>query len=291
MEQALRVSSLYDIRKSTKAGILPPSLIGVGTVLPTELQQYVMRFTPQDAARILEHVHPKQRKVNPERVRTLFRAMQNGKFHEPPFTFDSIAFDTEGYLVNGRHRLTALSQFSAPLSFIVVVGVNSPDSLPLPEGDGGLPRSKWFIAGLDRNEWSVVNYLAEHIYGGNPARTDVEQLFPLFAESLDAIRRTTQYSPAAPIRAAFVFCWAETNDAVYRQDIREQWIAYCKMDVASMWPSTARLYKKMQEYSRAGSTERHNQFASAIYAIKNPEAIKIRQQVDAPQLVKTFVSR
>lgn len=292
------VTTLHDIRlakRSAPAAILPPSLIGVGMAqhMP-DVHQFVLQITPTDAARLLQNVHPRQRKVNGDRVKQLLRSMQTGQWHEPPYTFDSIAFDAEGRLCNGAHRLTALSQYDKPLSFFAIVGVKSPDDMPLPEGDSNLPRTKAFVAGIDRNEWAVLNYLAGLSFGGKAtARTDVQLLYPVFADALAAIPRVTTHSPAAPLRSAFAFLYASA-DFVTGQQIAEQWRAYCRVDVAEMWPSIARLYKKVhetREFKGLGSVGQDFRFECAVYAIRNPNAMKILRQSDAAQNVREWVTK
>lgn len=279
MEQFLHTSTLYDIRKATKVGILPPTLIGVGRVQATELQQYVMRFTPQDALRILDHVHPKQRKVSKAQVNKLLRSMQAGDWHEPPFTFDTIAFDGDGRLVNGLHRMTALSMHDKPLSFIVLVGVESPDGMPLPEGDVVNKRRDSFVAGKDQGDWSVANFLSELMLGASvPGRSDVVELLEIFEDAIGMFPRLTLNPPPAPVRAAFVYRWASLGDAIYRQQLADQWAAYCRVDVTQMWRSMGHLYRAMRVAKDRG--ERRLQFSRAVYAIDHPELTRMMVNAD-----------
>ncbi len=292
------VTTLQDIRRMHAAPLapsLPAALAGIGAVLRMDgVRQFVLRLTPADAVLLLQNVHPRQRKVNGDRVKQLLRSMQSGQWHEPPYTFDSIAFDAEGRLCNGAHRLTALSQHDKPLSFFVIVGVKSPDDMPLPEGDSNLPRTKAFVAGIERNEWAVLTYLAGLSFSGKAtARTDVQLLHPVFANALAAIPRMTTHPPAAPLRAAFVFLYA-TSDFITGQQIAEQWRAYCRVDVAEMWPSIARLYKKVhetREFRGKGSVGQDFRFECAIYAIRNPNAMKILRQADAGLSVREWVTK
>lgn len=284
-------TTLFEAWKAARLGSAPPVEIGVGTVLQSSTKQFVMRFTPEDARLLLQNVHPRQRKLNGKRVQQYLRSMQTGKWHEPPYTFDSIAFDTEGRLCNGLHRLTALSQHDKPLSFFVIIGIKTPDDMPLPEGDQPLVRSKAYVSGIEGHAWAVMTYLAEWVHGVDaPARTDVQALHVLFADALTAIPRFTAHAPAAPIRAAFVFSYAQSAFEVHRQQVAEQWRAYCTVEVNAMWPSIGRLYKKMQEHKGGGHDLRHQRFESAMYAIDHPEAMRIIRQADAGQRVADWVT-
>jgi hypothetical protein len=192
-----QVSTLHDVRKAMRPAANPMPSISAGKAIVSDVRQCIMRFTPEDARLLLQNVHPRQRKLNGKRVQQYLRSMQTGKWHEPPHTFDSIAFDAEGRLCNGLHRLTALSQHDKPLSFFVIIGVQSPDDMPLPEGDTGYPRNKAFVSGIERNSWAVISYLAEWVYNSDaPARTDVQALYPLLENALIAIPRMTTHSPA-----------------------------------------------------------------------------------------------
>lgn len=289
--------TLHDIRMAKlmrQASPLPQPLQSIGRVVQIDTTQCVMRFSPEDARQLLQNVHPKQRKVRKERVKQLLRTMQSNGWHEPPYTFDSIAFDIDGRLCNGLHRLTALAQHDKPLSFYVIIGVKSPEDMPLPEGDSNIPRPGSFVAGIERNEWATISYLANCVFGHhNIARIDVQSIYPLFAEALAAIPRITTHPPSAPIRAAFVFSYAAA-DYNAKQHIAEQWRAYCCVDVASMCVSTGRLYKKLNETSGSkgfGKSDRDFRFESAIYAIRNPDAVRISRQSGIDQEVHEWVMK
>ena len=290
------IQSLHDIRNARAVGVRPlspRSPLGVGEIVPMETRQFVLRIAPSEATVLLGNLHPRQRRINKERVAQYLRSMQTGHWYEPPFTFDSIAFDVQGRLCNGAHRLTALSQHDKPLSFYVIFGVQSPEDMPLPQGDTGYSRSKAFVAGINRHEWAVVSYLAEHVFRSmNPAFTDVQLLYPLFADALAEIPRLVS-SQSAPIRAAFVFAFASDSDYLARLHVAEQWRAYCHVDVKTMWPSIGRLYKKMGEIrgQGRGGNGRHFRFESAVYALGNPPAMKILRQLDAGARVREWAVR
>lgn len=292
MEQ-VKVSALYDLRRHAQkqTEVTTPALyLGIGVDVPSATIQGVIRLTPDDARALLTNAHLRQRKLSENRVRQYSRSMQTGDWHEPPETFDSIAFDSNGQLCNGRHRLTALARYDKPLSFFVIIGLQAPVGLPLPDGDQPKPRPKAFVAGIDSHEWATINYLAEHVFGSSlPPWTDVEKLYPLFADAMQAIPRAVSYAPSAPIRAAFVFLWATTDNALERQMLERQWCAYSKLEIAEMWPSMGRLFKKMQTPGK-GRTARHWRFAATMYALKHPETTKIYEEPDAGATVKKWIA-
>jgi hypothetical protein len=185
--------------------------------------------------------------------------------------------------------MTALAQHDKALSFFVIIGVESPGKLPLAEGDNGRPRSKAFVAGIEKSAFEVANYLTEQAMGAHAPRTDVEAVYPLLAESISVMTRTTKTAPPAPVRAAFVFQHAATMDAIVRQQIAEQWIAYCKVDVLSLWPSIGRLFQLLQE-KRRGHKARGWQFAVTTYALLHPSATRLYEEKDASADVRNWIT-
>jgi len=69
------------------------------------MQQRIEFITPDKAEFYLSFLHPNQRELNARRLKIYANEMTSGSWQVSP---DNIAFDTEGYLVNGRHRLEAV---------------------------------------------------------------------------------------------------------------------------------------------------------------------------------------
>ena len=61
--------------------------------------------TPEMATEWLRHNHPKNRKLDRRTVSEYARLMKSGDFYE---TSDTIRFDTNGTLIDGQHRLSAI---------------------------------------------------------------------------------------------------------------------------------------------------------------------------------------
>ena len=104
--------------------------------------------TPEAARQMLNNCHSEQRNVNQRRVDLYAREMASGNWHEPPYTFDSIAVDENGKLVNGQHRLLAVVKANVTVRFNLLQGVRTPQGLILPAGDIGLARHGAFVTGM-----------------------------------------------------------------------------------------------------------------------------------------------
>lgn len=66
-----------------------------------------INVTPDQAKYILKKCNKMNRRIKKDYVRTLRRDMENGKWYSD---IDYIGFDKDGILVNGQHRLKALSE-------------------------------------------------------------------------------------------------------------------------------------------------------------------------------------
>lgn len=251
-----------------KISPLTASPIGIGIVKSMTVKALELELTPVDALSILERVHPKQRKPSLARVRNLLLTMNAGKWHEPPFTADSIAFDSDGYLVNGLHRMLALSKYTKSLRFLCLVGVKAPDEMPLPECDGVLPRRACFIEDVNRNDWGVGNYIASEVLGNGTLspRFHVKEIYDFLYSAIVAIPDFRgKYHQPVPVRAAFVFEWHKA-DAIFRVELEEQWRYLNTLRLELCKPGIAALYRALDK-SADGSRLRINQFAQTIYAI------------------------
>lgn len=76
--------------------------------------------TPDLAQEYLKLTHPHQRALNRDRVESYTEAMLAGRWVLVP---DAISFDYYGYLINGRHRLSAVLESQTSQPFIVVGGL------------------------------------------------------------------------------------------------------------------------------------------------------------------------
>ena len=79
-------------------------------------------ITPERARKYLAHVPDHQRPINWRRVWEYGNEMSEGRWLP---TSDAIAFDDQGNLINGQHRLRAVIESHASVSMLVVRGLPS----------------------------------------------------------------------------------------------------------------------------------------------------------------------
>jgi hypothetical protein len=77
--------------------------------------------TPELAAQMLERRYPNQRLLSAKRVASHARAMLAGRWR---LTHQGVAFNGEGFLVDGQHRLSAVVQSGCSVYMMVTHGVD-----------------------------------------------------------------------------------------------------------------------------------------------------------------------
>lgn len=94
----------------------------------------VERITPEIAKEYLSH-NTKNRKINKRSVESLARDIKNNKFVR---THQGIAFDTEGTLIDGQHRLLAVIMANKPIEINITRGLQPEAAMSI---DRGVSRS------------------------------------------------------------------------------------------------------------------------------------------------------
>ncbi|MBQ1734513.1 MAG: hypothetical protein II038_06495 [Lachnospiraceae bacterium] len=85
-----------------------------------EAKCQIMDITPEIAKKMLEH-NPRNRRIKVEKLAEIKECMAAGRF---AFTNASIGFDTDGNLIDGQHRLTAIAETGISMRMVVVFGAN-----------------------------------------------------------------------------------------------------------------------------------------------------------------------
>ena len=85
------------------------------------MNTYIEKITPTKAEAYLLKIAPHQRPLRNSWVNNLAAIMQSGNFH---LTHQGIAFDCNGYLFDGQHRLRAIVQSGTTVEMQVARGVS-----------------------------------------------------------------------------------------------------------------------------------------------------------------------
>ena len=115
----------------------------------------VMLITPKIATRWLTRLHQQQRNVAPGRVTALARDISNDSF---TLTHQAVAFDGEGFLIDGQHRLLAVCQANKPVHMLVIWNTAAEFQDPI---DRNLPRSIGFITQHSHRDVAALSCLRD----------------------------------------------------------------------------------------------------------------------------------
>lgn len=167
--------------------------------------------TPKMAKEWLEH-NPNNRHIKMSRVEAYVRDMKAGKWL---LTHQGIAFDKDGNLLDGQHRLFAIALSGVPCMMTVFTDMPREYMVAVDTGGPRTSTDAFVVGGLFEDENSdfrkkscigIINSLVELGYNKNVRLTNAERikLIEKFGKETLAIWRanTKGYAMSAPIRAA-----------------------------------------------------------------------------------------
>lgn len=210
----------------------------------------ILTVTPEMAAQWLSKRHPRQMdRYSPVVAAGYAKQMDSGAWDEQHP--QGIAISTDGYLLDGQHRLEALLMHGDPVRMLVVMGVDKETYRHI---DAQYPRSLAFRAGRDRDHMSVLStILALARYGGEKVRSTVEDVdacdefckheYDLFVAKVGS-RRRLRLNPAALRTAAILRL--KVNEA-FSDAICDAYLGYLSGDFKSAPRSMSALYRRMTE--------------------------------------------
>ena len=241
----------------------------------------VITITPEMAKDMLERNMKNNRRVSKETVMRYARIMKAGGWN---LTHQGIAFDTNGKLIDGQHRLHAIVQANVPVELLVTNGVEhiAGEAFTI---DAGLRRTTLNIMQISGIEDVVYkntsNYISSYIRWKIPGKrtasaaeiisyidrhyTDIAELYSMTRTDLGNSK--TRRIPSL-IGAALL-------GAIYRgenQDALEKFCqVYRKNDVVGCENYCAKHALNIRDYVRdhRDSVDVLNRVESAIYAFAN----------------------
>lgn len=228
----------------------------------TAIETRIATVTPDTAIAWLERNtinRPLRRTV----VDTLRQAYERG---EHRLTHQGIAFASTGELLDGQHRLTAISQMPKGFSAQIMVTTGLP-AIAFESIDQGLKRSHSDVLRIDMGHAAVARFLAV-IY--NTARTGITSQYlipfvegsrPGYTTLIDFCPRSQKLWASAPVRAAAVLRLLNGGDRDY---ICMAYYSLVHMEFESMAPVVQTLFKQLTAAS--GKTAALDLFARAYKA-------------------------
>jgi hypothetical protein len=215
-------------------------------------------ITPEVAKIYLESNSQNQRSVRKAWVASLVKMIQAGEFQ---LTHQGIAFDSNGTLIDGQHRLLAIVAAQKPVQIMVTRSVN-----PAVWGatDQGVIRTSTEVTGLDKKLAEVSRFIAKFAF--SETRPSANTLIRISNSKIgikcNEIRQfcpsNVRYYTAAPMIAiaAIRDCMSESNFA------KVQYRALAMQDFDAMTPcakahfrrintANARAFSQVDAYCRA----------------------------------------
>jgi hypothetical protein len=146
-------------------------------------------ITPDMAKQWLAKPHPSQRPLNTARVADLVDLIKRGKVSAQSFP-QPIIIDSDGALMDGQHRLTAIVSAGIPASMVILMGASPEGYRNIDAGMGRKPGERLLIPGLtDRNmrAWiCAAESLSSIIHYGITRKSN-----PEFAEAFYKAHKTS----------------------------------------------------------------------------------------------------
>jgi hypothetical protein len=247
-------------------------------------------ITPADAKKILENVHPRQTGRNSETTIKQYAKDMSKGFWDTSVP-QMIAIDRKGRLLDGWHRLHAVTQSDVTVQFWVMRNAD-PDSFK--KTDSGFARTMGFRMGTTTEEASLCNAVIRMAcYPVSAGKTTVEQVM-LASEYLgetyktfleNTTRSTTKKLTQAPVKLAVLL-----NMKKYPASAKTICDAYTKLvnrDLTDAPRSMNTLKTKIED-------ENPTHWKLFAYAFKafNPHGfhLSVFRSVDASEIVRQVQS-
>jgi hypothetical protein len=214
---------------------------------------------------------------------------------------DAVMISTEGVLLNGQHRLSAVIESGTPARMLVMYDV-PPETYK--HIDNGIHRS---VADLTRlspplaADCNLLTVLQRMAAGGGPnvsAKSSAEQVLavaPWWIPAFNELGRQAKGATPAGLhntsmRIGFGVRWALSNPEVREVTLR-QYGFMLRNEMHDMTVATATLWRKLvEERVRHGGRDMRMRMAAVVYRYTDPTKADVRPQLrDQDELLRTLV--
>lgn len=200
---------------------------------------------PEKAEEYTRKAHPNQRKLRNNAVEQYAAAMKAGQWVLTP---DGIAFDCEGNLIQGNHRLHAILRSGMTLPFNVTRNASEKSFAVL---DQGLRRSYADAIGAPRKDIELATVMVRVISNNNAQGRSVHDAANIYyclrpyIDSMNAAwSRTSRAGITAAVRSGVLFRHVMGENAAY---LGKMYSAMVTNDYESFSPVCAALYRRLTD--------------------------------------------
>lgn len=118
------------------------------------LQSEIMTLEPEAARELLVSTNTRNRPLNQNTVETYSRIIREGRWK---LTHQGIAFDTNGSLIDGQHRLAAIANADTPVRIMVTRNVDPAEFSVIDVGRRRTPADALGVAGIEHNRNQIAS--------------------------------------------------------------------------------------------------------------------------------------
>lgn len=118
------------------------------------LKSEIMTMTPESAREILDRTNRHNRPLNPNTVDNYSKVIKEGRWRT---THQGIAFDSNGALIDGQHRLAAIAQSGVPVEIMVTHNVDPEEFAVIDIGRRRTPADALGVAGIEHNRNQIAS--------------------------------------------------------------------------------------------------------------------------------------
>ena len=248
----------------------------------TSIYIKAMTITPAMAMDWLETVNNRNRPVSERHVNVLARDMENGKWK---LTHEGIAFDPNGILLDGQHRLWAIVESGTPIDTLVFFNVPQDSIMVINDGRSRTVVDHLRLANRDGRLTShhTSTLKAMLAGGGRSPRLSPQETSELLGKYRHAVDFAVKYLPHSRAKG---ICNATTRAVIARAWYSadpELLIRFCELltsGIISHIPSAFVLVSLRQylmthtDSSTATQREKYGRTARALKAFLKGESIR-----------------
>ena len=208
-------------------------------------------ITPESASRYLE-ANKANRNIRQTRVDSYARDIQSGKF---PATHQCVAFNANGDLIDGQHRLSAIVKANMPVQMYVARYDRTETAMMLPL-DVGLSRCAYEVLKATKKDAETASCIIRLVAREQKYITafEVNECLEKFGEEIRRVNAvvsvTVKKRTSAGARAAVALLirkYAENAD-----EILIQYKKFVALDIEGMWTSVAACARALENIGSNG---------------------------------------
>lgn len=226
-------------------------------------------ISPQVAVQYLER-NKKNRSITKERVKSLARDIQAGAFM---VTHQCIAFNANGDLIDGQHRLSAVVATGQSVQMYVARYERTETAMALPF-DNGLTRKHYDILNITRKQTEIASAVLRIKGGANTfTPADIQACVDRHEQELNEVLQcsanTAKHRSSAGAKAAIALLIRKLP--AFKEEIIQQYVKFLNFDLDGMWPSVAACVRALENIRASGGSTMQKMVASRVWYAFHPE--------------------